>query len=136
MNNVCLVGRLTKDIEIARTSQGKAFTRFTLAVNEGDNTNFITCVAWEKTAELLNDYCQKGSMIAVTGFLKSGSYEKSDGSRVYTLDVITNRVRFLDSKKSKSESEGGFYTMEQKQEDEFYTTKTETFDFNEDMINF
>lgn len=123
MNNVCLVGRLTKDIELAKTSQGKTVTRFNIAVNEGDSTNFIPCVAWEKTAELLNDYCHKGSMIAVTGFLKSGSYSRSDGSKVYTLDVVVNRVRFLDSKRSKTE-------------DEFYNVKTNTFDFDDDMINF
>lgn len=102
MNNVNLIGRLTADIELRYTQSQKAVAQFTIAVDGyGDRTNFIRCVAWEKLAENLSNYCHKGSPIAITGRLESGSYEKN-GVKHYTQDVMCERIEFL-GWKSKSE---------------------------------
>lgn len=102
MNNVNLIGRLTADIELRYTQSQKAVAQFTIAVDGyNDKTNFIRCVAWEKLAENLSNYCHKGSPIAVTGRLESGSYEKN-GVKHYTQDVTCERIEFLE-RKSKNE---------------------------------
>ncbi len=109
MNSVCLVGRLTRDPELRYTTSGMAVVRFTLAVDrrmskekrmeaEAKNqptADFISCTAWNKTAELIANYMQKGSRIGVEGRIQTGSYEK-DGQRVYTTDVVVNNMEFLD----------------------------------------
>ena len=99
MNNVVLVGRLTKDPYLSRTREGTAVTKFILAVDGyKDHTDFIPCQCWKKTAENVAEYCIKGSLVAVEGSLRSGSYEKN-GHTIYTLDVIAGRVKFLDNRK-------------------------------------
>lgn len=98
MNVVSIVGRVTKDIELRETNAGKKVTRFTLAVNRrGEGTDFIPCIAWEKTAETLAKYITKGRQIGVVGRLVSGSYEK-DGRKASTLDVNVTEFDFCDSK--------------------------------------
>jgi len=104
MNTINLIGRLTKDPELRYSQGGVAICTFTLAVNR-DFTNqngereadFIQCKVFKKTAENLANYQQKGSQIGVVGRLQTGSYEK-DGQRVYTTDVMVDRVEFLGSK--------------------------------------
>ena len=87
MNNIVLIGRITKDPELKYTNNGKGNTRFTLAVQRNkDEADFINCVAWEKTAENIAEYFKKGSQIAVQGSIRTGSYEK-DSRTVYTTDV-------------------------------------------------
>ena len=98
MNNVQIIGRLTRDIEIRTTQSNKKVARFTLAVNrKGDGVDFIPCQAWDKTAEILSKYVGKGRQIGVCGRISSGSYEK-DGRKINTLDVIVNEFDFADSK--------------------------------------
>lgn len=105
INNVTLVGRLTKDPELKYSQGGTAIARFTLAVNrqfkkDGQpDADFISCVAFSKTAENLCNFMSKGSQIGVVGNIQTGSYEK-DGQRVYTTDVIANSIQFLESKSS------------------------------------
>lgn len=108
MNNVTLVGRLTRDPEI-RYTQGEnatAITRFTLAVDrrfkrEGDQTaDFPSCVAFGKTAEFIEKYFNKGNRIGVVGRLQTGSYTKDDGTKVYTTDVVVEQAEFVESKGS------------------------------------
>lgn len=95
MNNIVLIGRITKDPELKYTNNGKANTRFTLAVQRNkDETDFINCVAWEKTAENIAEYFKKGSQIAVQGAIRTGSYEK-DGRTVYTTDVWVYKFDFV-----------------------------------------
>lgn len=95
MNVVNLIGRLTKDPELKYTNNGKGNTRFTLAVQRNkDETDFINCVAWEKTAENIAEYFKKGSQIAVQGAIRTGSYEK-DGRTVYTTDVWVYKFDFV-----------------------------------------
>lgn len=110
MNNIVLIGRITKDPELKYTNNGKANTRFTLAVQRNkEETDFINCVAWEKTAENIAEYFKKGSQIAVQGSIRTGSYEK-DGRTVYTTDVWVYKFDFVGNNqnvKKNNENENG-----------------------------
>ena len=105
MNNVSLVGRLTKDVELKQTGSNTAVATGTLAVNrQFKNANgekevdFINIVAWRKTAEILSSYASKGSQIGITGRIQTRSYEGNDGKRVYVTEVVAESVALLDSK--------------------------------------
>lgn len=117
MNQCNLIGRLTKEIDTRYTEQGTAVGKFTLAVNgtKPEDTSFISCVAFGKTAELITQYCSKGSQIGVTGSIKTGSYDKDDGTKVYTTDVIVNRIYLLGSKQNDMSEQfpefGGSFTV-------------------------
>ena len=105
MNNIVLIGRMTKDPELKYTNNGKANTRFTLAVQRNkEETDFINCVAWEKTAENIAEYFKKGSQIAVQGSIRTGSYEK-DGRTIYTTDVWVYKFDFLGSSNQNNNKE-------------------------------
>lgn len=103
MNNVTLIGRLCKDPEV-RTFKSKDGSdvrqaTFTLAVDRaGDDADFIRCQAYGKTAELVEEWCEKGQRIGVTGHIRTDSYEHKDGYTVYTTDVIVDRFDFADGK--------------------------------------
>lgn len=104
MNAVVLVGRTTKDIELRRTGSGTAVASFTLAVNrdfktnDGQEADFIQCVAWKNTAELLEQYVHKGDRIAVNGSIRTRNYEDNYGKKVYVTEVLVNHVEFLETK--------------------------------------
>lgn len=106
MNNVNLMGRLTKDPDIRYAGQNQmAVARFTLAVDRrranDDGTrdaDFISCVAFGKTAEFAEKYLRKGTKLAIRGHIQTGSYQKQDGTRVYTTDVVVDEVEFAESK--------------------------------------
>ena len=110
MNAVVLVGRTTKDIELRRTGSGTAVASFTLAVNrdfrtqDGQEADFINCVAWKKTAELLEQYVHKGDRIAVSGSIRTRNYEDNHGKKVYVTEVLANQVEFLETKKNSEQS--------------------------------
>ena len=107
MNKVILMGRLTRDAEV-RYSQGEsssAIARFTLAVdrrirrnNEDQTADFISCVAFSKTAEFLERFGRKGTKFVLEGHIQTGSYTNKDGQRVYTTDVVAENVEFAESK--------------------------------------
>lgn len=116
MNSVSLMGRLTRDPEVRYTANTQmANARFVVAVNrklskekrqEAENNgyptaDFISCMAWGKTAENIGNYFKKGQRIAVSGHIQTGSYEK-DGQRVYTTDVIVDSFDFVESNSSSS----------------------------------
>lgn len=111
INNVTLIGRMTKDTDLRYTQSGKAVATFTLAVNrnftnaQGEReADFIMCTAWDKTAELLAKYTNKGSLVGVEGRIQTRNYENNQGQRVYVTEVVANNVQFLDSKNDKSQS--------------------------------
>ena len=118
MNKVILMGRLTRDPEV-RYSQGDnamAIARYTLAVdsrfsrNNGDDqqsADFIGCVAFGRAGEFAEKYFRKGTKIAVTGRIQTGSYTNRDGVKVYTTDVVVEEQEFAESKNS-SGNDGGF----------------------------
>ena len=101
MNSVNLVGRLTAKPELRFTNSNRAVTRFTVAVNrqKQEGADFINCITWGKTAENVNKYLDKGSMISLEGRIQTGSYTNSEGKKVYTTDVVAESVQFLNTKK-------------------------------------
>lgn len=115
INNITLVGRLTRDPELMKTQSNISYVRFTLAVNrnftnqEGEtDADFISCIAWRGQAENLARFMNKGALIGVTGRIETGSYETEEGRR-YTTDVIANNIQFLESKKDREEDNSGYY---------------------------
>ena len=107
INNIVLVGRTTKTIELKQNKNGTNYVQFTLAVNRpykdeqgGQQADFITCVAWNKTAETIANYVLKGMMIGIEGRLQVRNYENEAGVRQYLSEVLVNRFTFLESKKS------------------------------------
>ena len=106
MNCVVLIGRLTKDVELRRTTSGKAVASFTLAVNKdfrneqgGYDADFIDCVAFEQKAEAISKYVRKGDRFAVLGQLATRSYENKEGKKVKVTEVKVTGFDFLESKK-------------------------------------
>ena len=103
-NNTELIGRLTKDIDLRKTTTGKIVTQFTLAVyRDKQHTDFIQCVAWNNTAELLHNYTHKGSLISVHGSIVTRTYDDNSGKRNYITEVNVDSVGFLETKSSSSE---------------------------------
>lgn len=105
MNNVSLVGRITKDPELRTITNGNVTTNITVAVNRrftnasGEReADFISCVVWNKQAENVCKYCSKGSLVGVTGRIQTRSYDGQDGKKVYVTEVVADNVSFLGSK--------------------------------------
>ena len=118
MNQVILIGNLTRDPEMKYTQAGLAITRFTLALNrpkkdgQDQGADFINIVTFGKLAENCANYLAKGRKAAVAGRLQTGSYEDKDGKRVYTTDVIANSVEFLEwEKKETQDTPDGFHPV-------------------------
>ena len=114
MNKLCLLGRLTKDVELRYSQSGATFCSFTMAVarqfkKDGQpDCDFITCKSFGKTAEFMAKYLSKGRQIAVEGRIQTGSYDNKEGQKVYTTDVMVDSVYFADSKKE-SDNKGDAY---------------------------
>jgi single-strand DNA-binding protein len=110
-NKIILVGNLTRDPEIRYIGSGAAVTKFTLAVNrrskQGEETDFIDCVAWEKLAETCNTYLKKGSSCLVEGRLSIRSYETKEGEKRKATEVVLNTMQMLDRPGNRSNGEGG-----------------------------
>ena len=99
MNKVIMIGRLTKDPEVKKTQSNKTVANFTVAINDKfnkDKTDFINCVAWEKTADYLGNYVKKGNLIAVEGRISTRNYDGSDGKKVYITEVVCESVQSLE----------------------------------------
>lgn len=106
MNKWSGAGRLTKDPEVRYTQSGKAVCGFTVACNRRHakdsnqpTADFVSCVAWEKTAEIIGQYCHKGSKVAVEGPIQTRSYEAQDGSKRYVTEVVVRDIEFMGDKK-------------------------------------
>lgn len=100
INRVTLTGRITKDLELRKTPNGKSTCTFTIAVNRvgTDDTDYLTIVTWNKVAENISRYCSKGSLVGVDGRLHSRSYDNNEGNRVYVTEVVAESVYFLETK--------------------------------------
>ena len=124
MNKVILMGRLTRDPEV-RYSQGEnslAIARYTLAVDRRFNRNqdeqsadFISCVAFGKSAEFAEKYLRKGTKLCVEGRIQTGSYTNKDGQKVFTTEVVVENSEFAESKNNSSVSGGSFGSFPQGQ---------------------
>ena len=109
MNNVSLVGRITKDPELRTTGSGTVTTNITVAINRrftnqnGEReADFIQCVVWSKQAENVCKYTSKGSLVGVTGRIQTRNYDGADGKKVYVTEVVAENVTFLESKNKAS----------------------------------
>ncbi|EPI38660.1 single-stranded DNA-binding protein [Enterococcus faecalis] len=105
INNVTLVGRLTKDPDLRYTQSGTAVGQFTLAVNrnftnqQGDReADFINCVIWRKAAESFTNYARKGTLIGLTGRIQTRNYDNQQGQRVYVTEIVVENFQLLESK--------------------------------------
>lgn len=119
MNDVSLIGRLTKDVDLRETQEGQSVARFVVAVDkllskekkeEYERKNistadFIPIVVWGGSAKSCATYLQKGSLVGVSGRIQTGSYEK-DGEKRYTMDVVASHVQFLEKKNKNGSSDG------------------------------
>ena len=107
MNNVSLIGRTTDDIELRTTTNNKSVCRFTLAVPrkfKKDETDFIECEAWGKTAELLSTYVQKGQQVALSGSIQQSKWEK-DGKKYSKLIVYVEEMTLVSNEQKTSHNE-------------------------------
>lgn len=103
MNNVSLLGRTTNEIELKTTQSGKSVVSFSLAVKRKfskDKTDFINCIAWDKTAEFLSKYIRKGQMIAVDGNIQTRSYTTNNGEKRSATEVLVENVYFTGDKQN------------------------------------
>lgn len=109
MNKVILMGRLTREPEIRYTKDDAMMARYTLAVNRRNNkeADFISCVAFSKSAEFAQKYLSRGTKIAISGRIQTGSYENRDGRKVYTFDVIVEEQEFAESKGAAAKKDEG-----------------------------
>jgi len=110
LNNISLVGRLTKDVELRYTPSNVAVATFTLAVNrtfKNENgereADFINCVMWRQQAENLANWAKKGALIGITGRIQTRSYDNQQGQRVYVTEVVAESVALLENRNKQQE---------------------------------
>ena len=111
INNVVLVGRMTRDAELRMTQSNTAVASFTLAVNRpfknqnGEReADFINCVIWRQAAENLANWCKKGALVGITGNIQTRNYENQQGQRVYVTEVLANNFQLLESRNQQQSS--------------------------------
>lgn len=105
MNSVNIIGRLTRDPGLRKTSNGRSVTNFCLAVNRAnEGADFIDCVAWSETADLACKYLHKGSQIGVSGRIQTRTYDDKNGNSRKIVEVVIERMQFLGEPKKKEES--------------------------------
>jgi single-strand DNA-binding protein len=138
INNVTLIGRTTRDIDMRYSGNGTAIANFNLAVNRPfknangeQETDFINVVQFGKGAELTAQYVKKGNQIGLTGRIQTRNYENKEGQRVYVTEVVADRVAFLESK-GKTESK----PQEKTQESDPFKGQAEAIDIDDDSLPF
>ena len=136
INNVVLVGRLTKDVDLRYTANGTGVATFTLAVNrnftnqDGNrDADFINCVIWRKSAETLANYAKKGTLLGVTGRIQTRSYENQQGQRVYVTEVVAENFQLLESRSDNEKRQND------KQQQNTNTNNVESDPFNGSSID-
>ena len=116
MNKVVLIGRTTKSPELRYApGTGTAVCRFTLAVQRAfkkDETDFINCVAFGKIAETIAQYVLKGRQVAITGSIRTGSYENNAGNKIYTTDVVLDGFEFIGNSNNNQGNSGAWNQSE------------------------
>ncbi|RZI49330.1 single-stranded DNA-binding protein [Lactococcus kimchii] len=117
INNVVLVGRITRDPELRYTPQNQAVATFSLAVNrQFKNANgereadFINCVIWRQQAENLANWAKKGALVGITGRIQTRNYENQQGQRVYVTEVVAESFQMLESRSARDGMSGGAAT--------------------------
>ena len=141
LNRVCLVGRLTRNPELKRTSNGTAVATFNLAVNRNFKTDnqeadFISCVVWRKAAENVDQYCSKGSLVSVDGRVQTRSYDNNQGQRVYITEVVADSVQFLETRGQRERNQNNA-PVTASQNNASFADHTDTHDdFNESIDSY
>ncbi len=115
INNVVLVGRMTRDADLRYTPSNQAVATFTLAVNRNfknqageREADFINCVIWRQQAENLANWAKKGTLVGITGRIQTRNYENQQGQRVYVTEVIAESFQVLESRTAREGQGGGF----------------------------
>ena len=114
LNHVSIQGRLVRDPELRRTNTGKAVCSFTIACDKPGKdagASFIDCVAWDKTAEFVNNYFMKGDAIIVEGRLETRQYETKDGQKRTATEVVVSQAHFCEKKKEAEEKPAQQFTL-------------------------
>jgi len=139
LNNVSLVGRTTRDVELRYTPSNVAVATFTLAVNrpfKNENgereTDFINCVMWRQQAENLANWAKKGSLIGVTGRIQTRSYDNQQGQRVYVTEVVAEQFQLLESKGQ----QGNQGQQQAQQQAPDFSRQGAPMDISDDMLPF
>lgn len=126
MNNVFLIGRITKDVELRKTANGISAVSMFVAVNNGKDrdgnkrpADFPKVYVYDKQADNVSKYCYKGSLVAISGSIKTRNWDKEDGTKGYETYVRANRVQFLDTKRSSNNIPEPDYISQPVNEDPF-----------------
>jgi single-strand DNA-binding protein len=131
MNQVGMIGRMTKDPVLRHLSEGRVQASFVLAIQrtyknaKGDEADFILCTVWGKLAEHTVKYCGKGSLVGITGHIHSRSYQKEDGNRIFVTEVIVDEVQFLQTKPRTEGSSSHSHVNDTKAKEDFIFTEEE-----------
>lgn len=132
LNQVSLVGRITKDIELKKLSSNREHASFVLAIDRSfRNANgeveadFILCSTWGHLARNTAKHCGKGSLIALTGRIQSRYYEKEDQSRVYVTEIVANHIRFLSTKRRETAEISATAMVSAEKEQEYFHLPTQ-----------
>ena len=145
INNITLVGRLTKESDLRYTSDGTATATFSLAVNRpfksanGEReADFINCVIWRKNAENFANLTRKGSLVGITGRIQTRNYENKEGQRVYVTEVVAENFALLESKKDGASNgqTGQSTTRSSHQPIDPFNSHSEPYSINSDDLPF
>lgn len=127
-NNYLMIGRITKDLELNTTTNGKYNTKLSLAVQNGkDDTSFIEMIAFNEIAKTLCEYCRKGDLIATKGIVKNNNWEDTKGNKHYDYSFIIRQISFLNTGKKA--------TQEATQEEDPYAEYGEQVDINDSFLD-
>ena len=145
INSVTLVGRITKDIELRKTSSNTSVCNFTVAVdrrfqsqqNGGQSADFINCIAWRQSADFLSSYASKGTIVAVEGRIQTRCYDGQNG-KVYVTEVVADNVQIISSRQSTGASAGNTYqgnSYSQNTNQTFTPSAEPAYDMDDDFSN-
>lgn len=111
MNNITIIGRMGKDVELSTSSKGTSIGKFSVGVTrkfDKDKTDWFNCVAFGKTAEIIEQYVKKGNQIGIVGEIQFGSYDNKEGIKVYTTTLMVNSFDFVGSNGQAAAKENSF----------------------------
>lgn len=138
INNVTIVGRLTKDPELKYSQSGVGVCNFTVAANrpfksnDGQDADFINCVTFKKSAEALANFQRKGNLLGITGRIQTRNYENNEGKRVFVTEVVADSVQFLESKNKDNKPDNA----DKPKEDDPFKNNGKPIDITDDDLPF
>lgn len=142
LNNVSIIGRLTKEVNLNKTQTGKPVCNFTVAckrefmVESGPETDFINCVAWNNIAQNIQKYCQKGDLVAVKGRIQTRKNINQYGNNYTIFEILCESIQFLSSKKAIDSNNSLEHSVNLNEMNTNIINQKTTFDINMDDIQF